>query len=544
MSSLKKHSLIASVAIALSRVLGLIREQVFAAFFGASPVQDAFVAAFRIPNLLRDLFAEGALSQSFVAVFSQKMGAERKPPYRLANTVLTFILITVGLLTVLGILFSPQIVSLIAAGFEGQKFELTVSLNRILFPFILFASLAALFMGMLNSQNRYFLPQSASSFFNLTSIVAGLGLAFFLEPQLMSSLWNAHDSTQSVDLSLTQMGRAITGMALGTLLGGVVQWLTQYPELKKLGYQIIPNLDFKNPDFVQILKLTGPAILGGAAVQINVMINTYFASYLADGSVSWLNFAFRFMQFPLGVFGVAIATASAPKLASLLGQNRASEFRSTLNESIKMSLFLSIPSLFGLFVLASPIVSLIYEHGHFTASDTHATALALMSYSLGIASYSLIKIYQPAYLAFGDAKTPMLISLLSVLSNFAINWYLVRVLGFAHWGLALGVSVVATLNLLLLVFLFAKKMSGLWQRDVFLSLGRTLLSSFIMVAAVCGALYFCQLLPVTHKILKQLLEALVPIFIGGGTYLLVSVLFKQEEALYFLRKIQSRRNRQ
>lgn len=533
----------ASIAIALSRVLGLIREQVFAAFFGASPVQDAFVAAFRIPNLLRDLFAEGALSQSFVAVFSQKMGTEQKPPYRLANTVLTFILIAVGLMTVLGMVFSPQIVSLIAAGFEGQKFELTVSLNRILFPFILFASLAALFMGMLNSQNRYFLPQSASSFFNLTSIVTGLGLAFFLEPQLMQSLWNAHDSMQSVDLSLTQMGRAITGMAFGTLLGGVVQWLIQYPELKKLGYRILPNLDFKNPDFVRILKLTGPAILGGAAVQINVMINTYFASYLADGSVSWLNFAFRFMQFPLGVFGVAIATASAPKLASLLGQNRAREFRDTLNESIKMSLFLSIPSLLGLFVLAHPIVSLIYEHGHFTAFDTHATALALMSYSLGIASYSLIKIYQPAYLAFGDAKTPMLVSLFSVLSNFAINWYLVRVMGFAHWGLALGVSVVATINLLLLAFLFTKKMRGLWQRDVFLSLGRTLLASFIMAAAVWGALYFCQLLPVTHKILKQLLEALVPIFIGGGTYLLVSVLFKQEEALYFLRKMRREKSK-
>lgn len=534
MSSLKKHSLIATIAITFSRIFGLIREQVFAFFFGASFVQDAFVAAFRIPNLLRDLFAEGALSQSFVTVFSQKLKHGDDKAYRLANTVVTFVFIILGLLTVSGIIFSPQIVHLIATGFGSEKFALTVTLNRVLFPFILFASLAAIFMGMLNAKNRFFLPQSASTFFNITSILSGLFFAHLMAPDYLFAIWSRRGEDIPLLIHATQVTKAITGMALGTLLGGVVQWFVQYPQLKKLGYKISFNVDFKNPDFIKILMLTLPAILGGAAVQINVMTNTYFASYLADGSVAWLNFAFRFMQFPLGVFGVAIATASAPKLAQLIDQGKTEDFRGTLSEALRFSLFLSIPSTFGLYFLADPTVSLIYEHGHFSPEDTRQTAMALMCYSLGIVSYSLIKIYQPAFLAFHDARTPMFISLFSIVSNLAINWYFVRVLHFPHWGLALGVSMVAMLNLSLLAILFERKIKNLWDKNVIISLFRTAIASFGMAATVITVHSWCARIALDTKLAQQLLLVLAPVTAGVAVYFGFALLMKQEEAHYFL----------
>lgn len=537
MSSLKKHSLIATLAITFSRIFGLIREQVFAFFFGASFVQDAFVAAFRIPNLLRDLFAEGALSQSFVTVFSQKLKYGDERAYRLANTVVTFVIIMLGFVTLSGIIFSPQIVSLIATGFSGEKFTLTVTLNRVLFPFILFASLAAIFMGMLNAKNRFFLPQSASTFFNITSILSGLLFAHLMAPDYLATIWSRRGEDIPLLVQATQVSKAITGMALGTLLGGIVQWIVQYPELKKLGYKIAFNIDFKNPDFVKIITLTIPAILGGAAVQVNVMVNTYFASYLADGSVAWLNFAFRFMQFPLGVFGVAIATASAPKLAQLIDQGKEDDFRATMTEALRFSLFLSIPSTFGLYFLADPIVSLIYEHGHFSPEDTRQTAMALMCYSLGIVSYSLIKIYQPAFLAFHDARTPMFVSLFSILSNLAINWYFVQALHFPHWGLALGVSLVAMLNLAMLAILLEKKIKNLWDKSVIVALFRTAVASFGMAATVITVHSWCARALLHPKLAQQLLLALVPMMAGVLVYFSFALLMKQEEAWYFVRKI-------
>lgn len=528
-TSLKKHSLIATVAIMGSRLFGLIREQVFAFFFGASFVQDAFVAAFRIPNLMRDLFAEGALSQSFVTVFSQKLKDSDQKSFALANKVNTFILIVVGILVVLGIIFSSQVVNLIAKGFTGETYQLTVTLTQILFPFILFASLASILMGMLNAKNRFFLPQSASTFFNITSILVGLLTAYFLAPDYISG-------------NPTALSKAIIGMAIGTLIGGLVQWLIQYPTLHKMGFRFKLDFHLRHPDLIQVLKLTGPAIVGGAAVQVNVMVITYFASFLAEGSVAYLNYAFRFMLFPLGVFGVAIALASAPKLARLISENQIEGFITTINSAMKMSLFLSLPSAVGLILLAQPIIALIYEHGHFTVTDTQQTALALIAYSFAISAYSLIKIYQPAYLAFHDAKTPMKISLLSIGTNLFLCWFFVSVMNWQHWALAISVSCVAIINFILLALFFRKKVPGLWNKNVLKNIGKSIVACAFMAITIVGALQICQLFSLTG-LNRKLIFVFLPMILASFVYFGVAYLLKSEDAVFFIEGVRRKLKR-
>lgn len=534
----KKHALTATAAIFLSRCFGLIREQIFAFFFGAGVALDAFIVAFRVPNLLRDLFAEGALSQSFVTVFANKLaGNDDHKAFQLANKVATFLALLVGTLVILGIVFSPQLVRLFATGFTGEKFILTVKLMRLMFPFIFFVSLAALLMGMLNAKDRFFLPQSASTFFNITSIVVGLIFAYVFSPDYTGETWQKLlHGTRITTTDFLSLANAITGMALGTVIGGFVQLVIQLPSLLNLGFKPRLDFNFKDNDLIKILKLTGPAIIGGAAVQVNVLVNTEFASLLGHGPVSYLNFAFRFMQFPLGLFGVAIATASAPALAKLLSEKNAQDFRHTMQSSLSLSLFFTIPSMVGLCVLGNEIIALIYEHGHFTATDTRATALALLSYSLGIASYALIKVYQPAYLAFHNAKTSMRISLFSMVTNLALNSLFLFVFKLPFWSLALGTSCVALINLLLLVNFFRPHMPDVWSRASLINFGKILLASVIM--GLC--LYFA--LPLLHTFFSQrilshkLFLVLLPLFMGVLIYLTLGFLLKIPDARFFAKK--------
>lgn len=532
--NIKKNAAMATVAILGSRLFGLIREQVFAFFFGASAVFDAFLVAFRIPNLLRDLFAEGALSQSFVAVFSKKIALGKKDEaYQLTDLVSTFVIVLIGSLVFIGVIFAPQIVSVLASGFTEEKRTLTITLTRTLMPFILFVSLAAILMGMLNSLGRFFLPHSASTFFNITSILCGLGLAWFFSPAYF-------DNIHKPDSAWIWASRAILGMAIGTLIGGLVQYLIQVPSLWRLAYRPRLNFNFKNDGLNTILKLTLPAIIGGAAVQVNVLVNTQFASHLSDGSISYLNYAFRLMQFPLGVFGVAIASASAPVLARLIAKNHISDFQHTIRSSLQMSLFLAIPSTVGLIVLAEPIIALIYEHGRFDALDTVGTAYALVNYAFGITAYSLIKIYQPAYLAHHDAKTPMRISLLSIVLNFAINWYFIHELGWPHWSLALGTALVATINLVLLALFFKKRCPGIWNAHLWGHLLKTLAASLMMGLVAFCAFDFISKHASTDSILNKIQITLLPILLAGLVYFSVGTLLGIGEAKNIVRKLRRR----
>ncbi|MCP5464954.1 MAG: murein biosynthesis integral membrane protein MurJ [Deltaproteobacteria bacterium] len=541
MSEIKKtkmRALVSTIAIMGSRVFGLVREQCFAFFFGAGAVLDAFIVAFRIPNLLRDLFAEGALSQSFVTVFSQKADGDEQEAFGLANRVGTFIILLMSGFVILGEIFAPQVVRFFAAGFSGEKFELTVSLLRIMLPFILFVSLAALLMGMLHARNRFFISHSASTFFNIVSIFCGLLIAYLVAPDYMSqTALKIMGGTNLVAQDFLAASTAIMGMATGTLLGGLAQMLFQLPTAWGFGFRPKLDFNFKDPAFKKVLALTGPAIIGGAAVQVNVLVNTEFASLLAHGSISYLSYAFRFMQLPLGIFGVAIASASAPQLARLISQKGHEEFKDTVSSMIKMSLFLSIPSTLGLMILGPEIIGLIYQHGQFTASDTQQTAFALMAYALGISSYSIIKIYQPSYLAFHDAKTPMRVALFSILVNACLNGYFILVLDLPHWSLALGTASVATINLVLLAALFRKKASGIWSASLWKELFKILVAGSIMAVSVY---FFKQQLAQwldTSLLLNRFMITLLPVLFGGLAYFLSALLLGIQEVSFLKRKL-------
>src|SRR5262245_53221237 len=465
-AQLARRAGVVSAAVLASRGLGLVREQVFAVSFGASKELDAFITAFRIPNLLRDLFAEGALSAAFVTTFTQAM--ERRgesAAWRLASLVVNALAVVVGGLCLLGIWFAPAIVGAIAPGFAAVpgKVELTVHLTRIMFPFLLLVALAAVAMGILNTRNRFGVPAAASAFFNLGSIAGGVACIWWLAPGYLSGVLGSMRgaATQPPDPALT--ARAITGMAFGTLVGGLLQLLVQCPSLWRVGYRYRPVLAARDPELRQVLRLMAPATIGAAAVQVNVFVNNNFASYLGNGPVSWRNVAFRFMQLAIGLFGVAIGTVTLPLVSRHAARGDASAMRASLRQALELVALLCVPAAAGLAWFGVPVIGLIYEHGRFTAADTAAAARALAGYAIGLAGYAGIKVVAPAFFALNDARTPMRVSVLSIVVNFGLNWLFVRILGFGAVGLALSTSIVALANCGILLVVLRRRLGPLGE---------------------------------------------------------------------------------
>ncbi|HET8548496.1 MAG TPA: murein biosynthesis integral membrane protein MurJ, partial [Bryobacteraceae bacterium] len=385
-ASLFRSAGIVSIAVFTSRITGLVREMVMAALFGAGKAYDAFNVGFRIPNLTRDLFAEGALSSAFVPVFTEYLSRRsREEAAALANLVATALIVIVGSFCLLGVIFAPQLVGLVASGYADVpgKFELAVTMTRIMFPFLLLVALAAQAMGVLNACNQFGVPAMASTFFNIGSLLFGLTLGYVLGP----------------GLGITP----IQGMAWGVVFGGALQLLWQVPALRRAGFHFRPRIDWSDPGLRRILRLMGPAIIGNAAVQVNVMVNTNFASQIQDplrgpdGPVSWLSYAFRFMQLPLGLFGVAIASATLPSISRSIAAQDFDDFRRTLSRSVAMVFLLTVPSSIGLVVLGRSIVGAIYQRGHFQLYDTDQTAIALACYAIGLAGYAAVKVVNPAF---------------------------------------------------------------------------------------------------------------------------------------------------
>ena len=492
-ASVARNAGIVSLAVMASRVLGLARDQVFAIFFGAGLHFDAFITAFRIPNLLRDLLAEGALSSAFVTTFTQTLSGKGKDAaIRLSNRVATLIILFIAAISVLAWIYAPAIVRTLAPGFFDVpgKADLTIELTRIMIPFLLLIALAAQAMGVLNAFNIFGMPALSSAFFNIGSIVGGLLLGFSLGPMIGLS--------------------PIAGMAYGTLIGGFLQLAVQWPSLRRCGIRYRPDFSLTDPGVRQILRLMGPAIIGTAAVQINVFVNTNFASEIIDpatgavlnGPVSWLSYAFRFMQFPIGVFGVAIATAALPTLSRSTANPDNAEFRQTLAHSLALVFLLCIPSALGLIVLGRPIVALILEHGKFTSLDTVQTANALAAYSIGLAGYAAVKVLSPAFYALNDARTPMLVSLGSIAVNYVMNTLLVE--RFGHVGLAFSTSAVALVNFLLLALLMRRRIRRLEGRRLGKTVLRVSAASLLMGATAWGASELAATLPLQGLALHSL----------------------------------------
>ena len=472
---------VVSISVLASRISGLVREIVMARLFGAGQAYDAFLLGFRIPNLTRDLFAEGALSSAFVPTFTHYLGSKSKQEAAaLANLVATAIVIVVGGICALGMIFSPELVGLLAPGFAQVpgKFELAVTLTRIMFPFLLLVALAAQAMGMLNACDQFAVPALSSTFFNIGSVVFGVLLGYWAGPMLGFS--------------------TIVGMALGVVLGGALQLVWQLPSLYRAGLTPRPQLNWSHPGLQQILRLMGPAILGNAAVQINVMVNTNFASRIADpvtgpdGPVSWLGYAFRFMQLPLGLFGVAIASATLPSISLSASTGKIDEFRQTLSRSLGMVFLLTVPSSVGLAVLGHVMIWAIYEGGKFRAYDTQQTALALTFYAVGLAGYSALKVLAPAFYALDDARTPMLVSLASIAINYAVAASMTRSGLLGHAGLALATSAVALFGFVALFLVLRQRIGGIHGRRLARSVIKILLASAIMGCAVAALSRFLQ----------------------------------------------------
>jgi putative peptidoglycan lipid II flippase len=459
---------VVGLAVMSSRLLGLVRELIFASLFGAGRNLDAFLVAFRTPNLLRDLFAEGALSAAFVTTFSKKIATEGDgPAWKLANKVATLTAVALSGITLAGVLAAPLIVAIIAPWFDAEKAALTTSLVRIMYPFIVMVSLAALVMGMLNAKHVFGIPAMASTFFNIGSIVAGVGIGWWLDPSFGP--------------------RALTGLAIGTLVGGLLQLAIQFPSLAKVGYRFRPDFAWNDPGVRHVLSLMGPAIVAASAVQVNVLINTIFASSLQDGAVSWLNIAFRLMQLPLGIFGVAIATVTLPLISKSAAMGNVDEFRSTLARGTRLAFALTIPSAIGLALLARPIISLIYERGRFTPEMTENTAGALQFYAIGLVAYSALKVITPAFYAIEKKNTPMIIGFVAIGTNLILNWIFTFQLGLGHRGLALSTGLVATINFIALYTLMRHHLKGMETAHLMGALARLCVAGAGLVGVCLAA---------------------------------------------------------
>jgi putative peptidoglycan lipid II flippase len=501
---------IVGLAVMCSRVLGLVREQVFAAMFGGGLLMDAFTIAFRIPNLLRDLFAEGALSTAFVTIFSRTTSQQGDAAaFRLGNKITTLALLTLSVITLLGIIFAPWVISVLAPGFDPAKQALTVTLARIMYPFILLVSLAALVMGMLNARNIFGIPAMASSFFNFGSIVTGVVLAW---------LFDHHFGP-----------RALLGLALGTLVGGLLQLGVQLPALRREGFVFRPDLQWRDRGVSDVLKLMVPSVIAASSTQINVMVNSVFASHLGDGPTTWLTYAFRLMQLPLGIFGVALGTVSLPLLARLAAAGNRGGFRTELSRGIRLAFLMTIPAAVGLAVLADPIIFVLYRHGRFTAHQAHEAAGALQYYALGLIGYASLKVLVNAFYAIDRRLTPMLVSFGAVGLNLLFNWLFTWHLGWGHRGLAFSTACVASSNFIVLYILMRREL-GRFESAALLSLTLRVGAASAVMAAVCLASTH-WLLPgwATAGFWVRLTWLLGTIGVGGALFAACATLLKVSE---------------
>ncbi len=533
-TSVARSAGIVSIAVMFSRVIGLIRETIFAYFFGAGFLYDAYVVAFRIPNVLRDLFAEGALSVAFVKVFTDyQINKSEKEAWHLAGLVINALAVVMSVICIVGVIFSRQFVDLVADGFSPEKAALATTLTEIMFPFILLVALAAVAMGVLNTKGVFGIPASASTVFNIVSIVVGLVLAYWLS----GGGWLGTTDKNAIPSANAQW--AIIGMAIGTLIGGASQFLMQVPALYKVGFRFVWGLSFRDEGLRRVMSLMTPAILGTSAVQINVLINTYFVSGI-QGAQGWLSYSFRLMQFPIGLFGVAIGTAAIPVLSRLASEGKTKEFRDTLSSSINLVFLMTIPAACGLIVLGEPIIRLIYEHGVFTATATSMTALALAGYSIGLAGYAAIKVLSPAFYAMNDAKTPMIIAIASIAVNALASYFFREWLshygvtpetpyGYGHAGVALATSCVALVNFAALVWFMRRKIKRVNGREVGSSFLRITLASVLMSGASYASYYLLFVELGTRTMVVKLAEAFVPIAVGGAVFVVIAKLLGVKE---------------
>jgi len=452
---------VVGMATLLSRIMGYFRDMVMSWAFGTTAAADAFYVAYRIPNLLRELLAEGSMSAAFIPVFSETLAkGTKEEARRLANAVFARLLVILVLVTGLGILFAPLIVKAIALGWkykaDRDKFLMAVTLTRLMFPYLLFIGLAALAMGMLNSLRSFLTPALSPVMLNIMTISA----VIFLAPR---------------------MSQPILGAAIGVVLGGLFQFLIQVPGLRKQGMMPRPRFSPSHPGVLQIGKLALPVFLSSSVTQLNIFMSTILASFLATGSIAYLFYGMRFIHFPLGIFGVALATAILPTLSTQAAKQEMREFRETLSLGIRLVFFIMFPAMAGLITLRVPIVNLLLEHGEFNRISTLGTAAALLYYSFGLWAFAGVRVLSQAFYSLQDTRTPVKIAVLALVTNMLLSIVLIQT-PLQHGGLALANSLAAVLNLTLLTRSIREKIGRMDGRRILASLLRIVPASVVMGA--------------------------------------------------------------
>lgn len=498
---------IVGTATFLSRIFGFIRDVVIAWFFGAGFSSDAFFVAFRIPNLLRRLFAEGSLTIAFIPVFTEYLtNFGKKEAFKLAGSTVRLLSVLLAIAAISGILLSPFIVSLIAPGFSGspEKFSLTVTLTRIMFPYIFFIGIVALSMGILNVLGHFAAPALAPVLLNLAMI----GSVFFISPHLPDT------------------ANPVAGLAIGVLIGGVLQLAFQVPFLVNKGFYFWQKASIYHPGLKKIGSLMLPAIFGAAVYQINILVGTLLASLLPEGSVSYLYYADRLVQFPLGIFAIAIATAVLPSLSRQAAARDFKALKDTFAHAIKLTFFITIPAMVGLIVLREPIVSLLFKRGAFDIEATRLTAYALLYYGIGLWAFSGVRIVVSMFYALQDTRTPVRAAIISIIANIVLGIILMQYL--SHGGLALSTSLSSMLNLVLLVRALRQKLGTLKLRAITESVCKSMACSVIMGAVVWGIALF--VIPPGNRTLSGLFFGLMlSIVTGLVLYGALSFLIKSPE---------------
>lgn len=489
----------------LSRIMGMVRDMVVSRLFGAGMYTDAFVAAFQIPNMLRRFFAEGALTSAFVPTFSEWHSTKGEEETRaLANVCFTALTMVMAAITIVGIIFSPQLVRLMFPGFASnpEKLSMTILLNRLMFPYIFFVSIVALCMGILNTLRHFFTPAISTVFLNIAMILSAVLL---------------HNQFQV----------PIVALAVGVLIGGVLQLVLQLPVLYRMGFSVRPNFNFSHPALKRITLLMGPSIFGVGVYYLNLAVGSILASLLPEGSVSYLYFAQRLFEFPQGIFTVSVAQAVLPSMSRQAAAGDLDALKESLSYGVRLTLFITIPAMVGLMICATPIFSLLFMGGAFDYAKAQNCGVALLYYSLGLTFVALVRVLVPAFYAMKDTKTPVMTAFCAFLLNLLFSLLLMGPL--LHGGLALASSLSALGNMLLLLWFLRKKIGPFGGRAIFAAGVKGVIASVPMAIVVYWIMHLIDWSPMGGRLLKGgVLGSAVAA--GMAIFLITAHLLRCEEA--------------
>ena len=509
---------IISLATFISRVLGYAKDMILARYFGATGISDTFFVAFRIPNLLRELFAEGSMSSAFIPVLTEyrtHQGDEEAK--RLVRITFTFMLICAGLFCVAGTIFAPELVTLIAPGFLGDagKFSQTVLLTRIMFPFLLFISLAALVMGALNTRRVFFVPALAPAMLNVTIILVVLTLVPLLH-------------------------QPIIAVAVGVTLGGLVQCGFQLPAFFRRGYDLRMDFQFRHPGLKKMSILIMPATMGMAVAQVNIFVSTILASYLAQGSITYLYYSMRLIQFPIGIFGVAMGMAVLPTLSEHAVRGEMDKLREDFSFALRLLFFITVPAMIGLIALREPVVNILFQRGMFDYGATVGTADALLFYATGIWAIVGVRIVTATFYSLNDTRTPVKVAAAAVVINIIMSLLLMNPL--KHSGLAFANAIASSVNFILLFYFLRRRLGRIDAKRILKSFIKICVASIIMGVLGWRVLHG-EMWTASGRVVEKTLYLSGTIAACVGIYLTISFLLKGDEMNYLYDRVKDRLRR-